>query len=374
MQFTRFYPVFLAILLLCALLLGFSDAGAMAPLDDGPLYRALIHSVDEAAPADGMEGYAVQTAEIEILEGPYRGMYSEMDNMLTGNPYYDLELEEGQRILVHTEHTGDSPTFHAADFVRSSTLYWLGGVFLLLLLAVGGMKGVKTLFSLLLMGVLVLFVLLPLLLAGHNPLAVTIPVTFAGALVFLVLVGGFNRKTAGAIGGTTVGLLFGGVLAAVAGSAAHLTGLSSSEAQVMQFIGPDIDFRGILFAGIILGALGAAVDVGMSIASSMDQIKKAHPAISRSRLIRRGFHVGRDVLGTMANTLILAYIGSSLPLLLLFHWQGIPWSQLMHLDLVASEVIRAMAGSIGLALAVPATALITGMLLHRPLPETEEAR
>ncbi len=334
-------------------------------MDDEPLYRARVLEVEDV-PAGSFAGdYPTQYAELEILEGPYRGVVAASENVITGNPYYDMILEPGQRILVHASVQGDTVRFHPAEFVRDRSIYWLAAVFLTLLLVIGGLKGFKTLVSLAFMGALVLYVMLPLLLAGWNPVMVTIGVTSIGAVVFLLLVGGANRKTAAAGGGTIMGLFLGGILAALAGSAANLTGLSSAEAQILQYLGPGIDFRGLLFSGIILGALGAALDVGMSIASAMEQIQQSNPHSSAGTLIRRGFHVGRDVLGTMANTLILAYVGSSLPLLLLFYWQDARWRHLLHMDLIASEMVRALAGSIGLALAVPATVILAAAL-YRP--------
>lgn len=334
-------------------------------MDDEPLYRARVLEVEDV-PAGSFAGdYPTQYAELEILEGPYRGVVATSENVITGNPYYDMILEAGQRILVHAAVHGETVRFHPAEFVRDRSIYWLAAVFLILLLIIGGLKGLKTLVSLAFMGALVLYVMLPLLLAGWNPVMVTIGITSIGAVVFLLLVGGANRKTAAAGGGTIMGLLLGGILAALAGSAANLTGLSSAEAQILQYLGPGIDFRGLLFSGIILGALGAALDVGMSIASAMEQIQQSNPHSSAGTLIRRGFHVGRDVLGTMANTLILAYVGSSLPLLLLFYWQEARWRHLLHMDLIASEMVRALAGSIGLALAVPATVILAAVL-YRP--------
>ena len=117
-----------------------------------------------------------------------------------------------------------------------------------------------------------------------------------------------------------------------------------------------------MFAGIIIGALGAILDVGMSVASSMEQLREENPDISLGVLIRRGINVGQDMLGTMSNTLILAYLGSSLPLLLLFQVNEVAWRKIINLDLIATEVIRALAGSIGLALAIPLTAVIGGFL------------
>ena len=354
---------FLVLLVVTAALMSAVSVSGQT-MDDRPLYRAVVLSVEDAPAGELHSDFPTQYAHLEILNGPYEGSVVTSETVITGNPYYDMILESGQRILVHAQVEGETVQFHPAEFVRDRTVFWLVAVFFILLVAIGGIQGLKTLLSLGIMGILVLYVMLPLLLAGWNPLVVTIGITSLGALVFLLLIGGASRKTAAAIGGTISGLLFGGILATLAGSAANLTGLSSAEAQILQYLGPGIDFRGLLFSGIILGALGAALDVGMSIASSMDQIQQANPDISTQALLQRGFNVGRDVLGTMANTLILAYVGSSLPLLLLFHWQDARWGDLLHMDLIASEMVRALAGSIGLAFAVPATAVLAAWMFR----------
>lgn len=158
------------------------------------------------------------------------------------------------------------------------------------------------------------------------------------------------------------GLLFAGLLAVFVGEMGYLTGLSSHEAQMLQFYDASLNLKGLLFAGMIIGALGAVLDVAMSISSSQEQIKRIQPDVSWNQLVKGGLHVGRDMLGTMANTLILAYLGTSLPLLLLFSVYEASYATIMNLDLMATEVVRALSGSIGLALAIPLTAVLGGFL------------
>lgn len=208
--------------------------------------------------------------------------------------------------------------------------------------------------------------------AGHNPILVTVLTVSVVSAISFIIIGGPNRKTWAAILGTTGGVLTAGSVALLVGHAAHLTGFSQEEAMMLMYIPLDItlDIKGLLFAGIISGALGAVMDVTMSIASAMDEIKKTNPHIKRSRLVRAGMNVGRDIMGTMANTLILAYTGATIPLLLLFMAYETPLVKVINLDLIATEVVRAMAGSIGLIIAIPLTAAFAGRLLgQRGTPE-----
>lgn len=156
-------------------------------------------------------------------------------------------------------------------------------------------------------------------------------------------------------------------MAYITGSATQLTGFSDEEMQALLFIPQQIsyDYRGILFSGMIIGALGAVMDVGMSIASAIEEIKLANPGLGTLALIRAGMNVGRDIMGTMANTLILAYTGGAIPLMLVFMAYQTPLIRIINLDLIATEVVRALTGSIGLIVAVPITSLAAGILFGK---------
>ncbi|HSV32370.1 MAG TPA: YibE/F family protein, partial [Atribacteraceae bacterium] len=247
------------------------------------------------------------------------------------------------------------------------------------ILVVGKWKGIKTIITLGLTALVLFWVILPLLLRGYEP----IPVTVFGAVVIIVfdflIIGGLNTKSLAAIVGTTSGIAVAGTLALWAGNSANLTGFSSQEAQMLFFADPPINIRGLLFAGIIIGSLGAITDVGMSVASAASEVKKTDPSIDPLRLIRSAMNVGRDIMGTMANTLLLAYVGGATPLLLLLMSQGggTTWTKILNLDLVATEFVRGLTGSIGLVLSIPVTAVVAGFLMSRsrhPSPGTQRGR
>jgi uncharacterized membrane protein len=187
----------------------------------------------------------------------------------------------------------------------------------------------------------------------------------AGSIVITVLtltiVSGFNRKSLSAILGTLSGVFIAGGIAYIIGTLSKLTGLNSEEAVMLIYIPGDIDLnlKGILFAGILIGTLGAVMDVSMSIASSMHEIKTIKSDISRKDLFKSGMNVGRDIMGTMSNTLILAYTGASIPILIIFTAYNISFVEIINLDIMATEIIRAVAGSIGIVLSIPLTAAIT---------------
>ncbi|MGI6547517.1 MAG: YibE/F family protein [Bacillota bacterium] len=307
-----------------------------------------------------------QVARVRLASGAWRGQVLEIENVLGGNPAYDIHLAPGDDVLLYTIIENDQIVeAHVESLARDRELLYLVLLFVILLIVVGGWKGVKASLTLAFTVLVVFKVLLPLVLQGYHPILLTILVAAVTTAVTLLAVGGVNRKTVTAITGTLGGVVVAGLLGVLFGSMGKLTGLSGEEAQMLMFIpqGIEFDFRGLLFAGMIIGALGAVMDVAMSIASALEEIKQANPTTSGRSLWRAGMNVGRDIMGTMSNTLILAYTGGSLPLLLLFLAYDTPLVKIVNLDLIATEIIRAVAGSTGLVAAIPITALVGAGIL-----------
>ena len=336
--------------------------------------RGRVVSVEDLEPDEAGQGQFVeleQLVSIEITNGEYKGEQHTILNTLMGHPLFDIYLEEGRQVVLWGEVAPDGSLrqIYIQDYVRDTYLYYVLGLFILALLVVGGRKGLVTLVTLGVTIAAVSQILLPLLLQGYSPIPLTIAVAALITLVTLVGIGGFQRKTAAAVIGTVGGVLVAGILALVVGNWANLTGFSSEEAQMLLYMeGGPIDVRGLLFAGIIVGALGAVMDVAMTIAAASHEVYCANPAICIRDQIRAAMNVGRDVMGTMANTLILAYVGTALPLLLLFMGYETSFFAIINSDLVATEVIRALTGSIGLVAAIPLTALFAGVLTVRTTP------
>lgn len=311
---------------------------------------------------------------LEILNGEYKGQVFKIEHNLTGSFGYDIEVEPGDKVLVTVGNMEDGSLEVAiSEYLRSTYIYLIAAIFVVLILVIGRMKGLKTVMTLMLTIIFVLKGLLPGLLAGYNPILLTVAIAFAITLITILTVGGMNRKSYAAIIGVLGGVCAAGLIAYIIGSKVKLTGLSGEEAIMLMYIpqGIQFDFRGLLFSGIIIGASGAVMDVGMSISSAMEEIRNADPTMSTKALIKSGMNVGKDIMGIMANTLILAYTGSSIPLLLLFTAYGEDFTKIINLDIIATEIIRSFAGSIGLILCIPITAVVTGLLIEKE-KNTEE--
>ena len=337
--------------------------------DDFPeLVMARAQILDMLYEGEKAFGFPYQVFIAEIRSGPYRGETVRVENVLMDNPAMDMIINPGDRVILALEVTDNQIiAAHPQDFYREFYIYLLIGIFALLLLVIAHVKGLKAIIALGLTVFLIASVMLPGILNGHDPLMLAIIISIIVTTITMLLICGLNSKAVASIIGTIGGVLVAALISIWIGYAAKLTGLSSQEAQMVMFAVNDIDFnfRNLLFAGIIIGALGAVMDVAISIASAMEEIKANNPSISKAELIKSGMNVGKDIAGTMTNTLILAYTGTSIPLLLLFLAHDQSYIAIINMELIATEVIRALSGSIGLVLAIPITALVSAALMTR---------
>ena len=314
---------------------------------------------------EGDYGFVHQVFAAEILTGPFKGETVLVENAFSGNPAMDMIIHPGDKVILAMEVIDNQiAAAYPQDFYREFHIYLLTGIFILVILVIGQLKGLKAIISLGITILLIAKVMLPAMLKGYDPLMLAIIISVIVTTITLVTIGGLTAKTFAAILGTTGGVLVAAFISVWIGHAAKLTGLSGQDAQMLMYIADNVgfNFKNLLFAGIIIGALGAVMDVSISIASAMEEIKCNNPSISRTRLIQSGMNVGKDIMGTMTNTLILAYTGASMPLLLLFLAYQQSYLKIVNMDFIATEFIRALSGSIGLVFAIPITALASAAL------------
>lgn len=306
-----------------------------------------------------------QLAEVEIQEGPQKGSLVPVENSLGDNPSFNINLSPGKEVILSVvSEQGKSKEYNIADYHRAPALMLLAGIFLTVYLIFGGKSGLKSLFGLLVAICLIGFILLPLSLKGFNPLVSSALICFAAACATIFSIGGFSKKALSAFLGTMGGVVVAGVSAYLVIDAAPLTGLSSEEAQILRASMPNQPlsfFSGLLAASMLIGALGVIMDVAISIASAVQELSQTDQSLSPKQLYEKGMNVGRDIMGSMTSTLVLAYSGGALPLLLLM--SSMPSLKLINLDLVASEIASALAGSLGLVLTIPLTALASSRLM-----------
>ena len=318
-----------------------------------------------------------QTAKILILGGKYKGKVIQIENQLTSSPVYDIKIKAGSRVILSVEETSKGVDFYISDVERVPVLLILFGVFLSLLLLIGGKQGLRSVISLLVTALLVFFVLVPAVLNNFPIIPMTILIAIISTFITMFVVAGINLKSLSAAFGTVISVIIAGIMSSLVIKFAPLNGFNNQEAVMLFANRPDLNYTGLLIAGVIIASLGAVMDVGMSIASSIYEFKMVNKALTIKELITSGLNVGKDIMGTMANTLILAYIGGAFSLVLLA--SNAPLIKLLNLNSIASEIASAITGSIGIVLCVPITALIAGYLIGKdngkeftPLIKSEE--
>ena len=304
-----------------------------------------------------------QVVDVKILSGKQSGDVVQLDNIMTGNPYYDINLKKGVKVILHVEDSNGNLEYSIEDIKRSSAIIWLSLIFAGLLIYVGKKKGLLSLFSI---GFTVLFIcnfLSPLVLLGMNAVLATALICALSTALTMYLVGGFNSKSTSAVIGTLLSLSVASILSYFVILTANLTGFSNETSLFLYTAHPELNFADITIATMMLATLGAVMDVGMSIASTVNEIGITDPSKNFKELFNSGMNVGKDIIGTMANTLILVYLGGSLPLLLLAN--NIDMQKFINLNQVVTEISSALIGSIAIVICVPLTAFITASLVSK---------
>lgn len=297
-----------------------------------------------------------QIIDVQLLNGESKNSNIQLENILSGNPYYDINVTQGDKIVLHIDSDNDERNYFVADIYRITVPIVLAMVFCGLVLYVGRRKGLNSLISIFFTIGMIYWILRPAILWGLSPLLITLLISLLSTVVTMFFVGGINRKSLSATLGTVAALTVAGVASLLAIKSARLTGFTDETTLFLYSSHPELDFTSIAASVMILAALGAVMDVAMSIASTINEIHSKTPALTKKELFEAGMNVGRDIIGTMANTLILVYMGSALPLLLLS--ADIDGFKFFNLNSVVTEISSAIIGSIALLLCVPFTAFI----------------
>lgn len=299
-----------------------------------------------------------QTVLVELKDGPLKGQEYEIGNPVSR--LYNIKVKEGTKVIVGCYESNGENVFTIFSYNRSNVIYILIAIFALIVIIIGGVKGVKSLVSLIFTLVCCVYLMLPLLLKGVSPIIAGILMAILSITVTLLLVSGINKKTVTAILGTTAGVIIAGVIAYIFGHLSNLSGITMEDAESLMYIAEDtgLKIKGLMFTGILVASLGAVMDVAMSISSSIFEMNTINENVTFKELFKSAMNIGKDIIGTMTNTLILAFAGGSLSVLILIYSSSMPYNKMINLDVLGTEVIQGLAGSIGIVLAVPITALI----------------
>lgn len=305
----------------------------------------------------------VQNVKVKILEGDKKDEKFDTVYVLTydiDNKIVGYTLKEGNTVYVRISETAGNTEIVIQDVVRQKYIFWLVIFFFASIILVGRKKGIKAIIGLVITVVAVLFVLLMTIFKGYNAILVSIGTCFVITVLTFAVIGGWNKKTISAALGTIGGVVLAGIIASIVSYFAKLSGGGKEEAIMLSVAATNVtfNFRHLLFAEIIVSALGACMDVGMSISSSLSELKAKRPDMTAKELFKSGMNIGGDMIGTMTNTLILSFIGSSLLLILLYMASSLSITEVINIEAIATETVCAVSGSIGIVYTVPITAAI----------------
>ena len=276
------------------------------------------------------------------------------------------QVEQNDKILVESYSADGETQYYFGDYVRITPLLWLLAIFCILIIVFSRMQGLKTVISLGFTCLSVFTVLIPAILNGHNIYLWSIVVCMFITVMTLSIISGFNVKAMCAGIGCVSGVLCAGLTVLISDKFLNMTGMLEEESVYLIQLYPDnpINLKAIIFAMIIVGAVGAVMDVSMSISSSLYELRLKSPNIRPSELMKSGFAIGRDMMGTMANTLVLAYIGSSLTSVLLLVAYNAGIEQVINKEMIVAEILQALAGSLGMLLTLPLTSAVCAAVYY----------
>lgn len=337
---------------------------------EGKVIRARVIRVMDSKSSNVTGDGEIVTLEFKAqclntdLRGKTINAIQEIDKSYAFSP---REVQQNDTILIESYTVDGVTQYYFGDYSRIGPLIWLGIIFCILVVVFSKTQGIKTLVSLGLTCISVFMVLIPAILGGRNIYLWTILVCVYMIIMTLSIISGINKKALCAAIGCFCGVASAGIITLIMGLFLNMTGMLEEESVYLLQLYPDnpIDLRAVIFSMITIGALGAVMDVSMSISSSLSELKEKSPSITPKELMKSGFTIGRDMMGTMANTLVLAYIGSSLTCVLLLVSYNASLTQVLNKEKIIAEILQALAGSMGMLLTLPLTSAVCAVIYYR---------
>ncbi|EKQ50255.1 MULTISPECIES: YibE/F family protein [unclassified Clostridium] len=308
-----------------------------------------------------------QLCDIEILEGRFKGKITTGTNRLVGSLEQDKIFQVGDKILVTLDYTGDEIRVATlVDHYRLNYEIILVGIFVIVLVGFAGIVGIKSILSFIFTVLAIWKVLIPLFLKGYNPVAVGVTTTMILIIIIIGLVYGIDKKSLAAISGSLAGALVTCLMAIFFVSRFKIHGAVMAYSESLLYSGfEDLNLTQVFIASIFIASCGAVMDVAVDITSAVAEVVEKKPSITKIEAIKSGVNVGRSIMGTMMTTLLLAYSGGYIGLLMVFMAQGTPIINILNLKYVSSEILHTLIGSFGLVTVAPFTAITSGLLLAK---------
>lgn len=306
-----------------------------------------------------------QKVRVKMLTGARKG--EKLDVTSSSGYLFGAACTVGMKVIVMQSVAGETTIASVYSQDREWVIYIFALLYLLALCVIGGKQGIKGCLGLIFTFFCVIFVYLPLVYLRFSPFWAAVFICFLTTLVTMYLIGGPTKKTCAATLGTLAGVVLAGLSAWCFSKASGISGYNVSDIETLMTLWNTnrIQVGGLLFSGLLISCLGAVMDVAMSISSAIDEIYKQNNSLTRKELFKAGMRVGRDMMGTDSNTLILAFAGSSVSTLLLDYAYDLPYQQIINSNNIGIAIMQGLAGSFGIVLSVPLTVLICTVLFHK---------
>lgn len=342
---------------------------------DAEKCRVLVEEVDNSKLIDtGLIRTGQQVCSVKILSGKFKGQLTEGWNMLGGSLSQDKLFRPGDVVqaIVHYETSESGTVFHSVnliDYYRLKVEFILAVAFAVFLISFAGMTGIRSVFSFVITILVLWKILVPFYLKGFNPIMTGIVVVAIMTFIILALVYGFDKRLVSAFSGSMTGILFAAILSFVFTKKFHIHGAVMANSESLLYSGfQNLNLTQIFMASVFIGASGSVMDLSVDITSAVNEVvttarKKGVP-VTKREAVKSGMAVARAAMGTMTTTLLLAYSGTCIALLMVFMAQGTPVYNILNNNVVSAEIINTIAGSFGLAMTAPVTALISGTVLR----------
>ena len=306
-----------------------------------------------------------QIVELKLLSGEFKGSMVEATS--SSSYLFGAHCEKGMKVVAIVNESNGELVASVYSQNRGPVLWILIGIFIAVVFLIGVKKGLASIGGLLFTMLCIFLLFLPMIYKGISPIFAAIVVVVLTTVVTMILIDGVSRKSVTAILGTILGVVVAAVFALLFGKAAGISGYNVSDIEELVYLAEKTDIRigELLFAGILIAALGAVMDVGMSIASTLNELQEKKEIMSVKELFASGMNVGRDMMGTMSNTLILAFTGGSLNTLVFIYAYDYPYLQIINMYSIGIELMQGLSASMGVVLTVPFTSLIGAWLLGK---------
>lgn len=325
--------------------------------------KAVVNEIVEDNIQEDGSRIGYQKVMLKVLSGKLKGQLIEGTSF--AGYLYGADCTVGMKVIASISKYEDNASAAVYSYDRSNIIYIFVGLFLLMLWIIGGKKGFKSAIGLVFTFICIIYLFLPMLYKGYSPFLSAVIVIILITIVSLYLIDGITKKSISAMIGTIIGVIIAGICAAGFGYVAKISGYNVSEVEELVFVANNTELKvgGILFSAILIASLGAVMDVSMSISSTLTEIYNHNKNIGRVELFKSGINVGRDMMGTMSNTLILAFTGGSINTLILNYAYALKHNQIINMYEIGIEIMQGVSGSIAIILSVPLVSIISSYFL-----------